>query len=108
LNDQIAILETMAPTDFIDFRGYLTTASGFQSLQFRLVENRLGLVESLRFKFNQQPYDYPFTDEESRTALKRSVDEPSMLRLIEAWLERTPGLVHYEHNEDTGTTVEYN
>jgi tryptophan 2,3-dioxygenase len=45
LNDQIAILETMAPTDFIDFRGYLSTASGFQSLQFRIMENKLGLAE---------------------------------------------------------------
>ena len=45
LNDQIAILETMAPTDFIDFRGYLSSASGFQSLQFRIIENKLGLVE---------------------------------------------------------------
>ena len=45
LNEQIAILETMAPTDFLDFRGYLTTASGFQSLQFRIFENKLGLAE---------------------------------------------------------------
>ena len=45
LNDQIHILETMAPTDFIDFRGYLSTASGFQSLQFRVFENNLGLAE---------------------------------------------------------------
>jgi tryptophan 2,3-dioxygenase len=45
LNDQIHILETMAPTDFIDFRGYLSTASGFQSLQFRVFENKLGLAE---------------------------------------------------------------
>ena len=45
LNDQISILETMAPTDFLDFRGFLSTASGFQSLQFRIVENKLGLAE---------------------------------------------------------------
>jgi tryptophan 2,3-dioxygenase len=44
-NDQIAILETMAPTDFLDFRGYLSSASGFQSLQFRLFENKLGINE---------------------------------------------------------------
>jgi tryptophan 2,3-dioxygenase len=43
LNDQIALLETMAPTDFLDFRGYLSTASGFQSLQFRIFENKFGL-----------------------------------------------------------------
>ena len=45
MNDQISILETMAPTDFLDFRGFLSTASGFQSLQFRIVENKLGLTE---------------------------------------------------------------
>ncbi len=45
LNDQIHILETMAPTDFIDFRGYLSTASGFQSLQFRIFENKIGIAE---------------------------------------------------------------
>ena len=37
------ILETMTPLDFMDFRGYLTAASGFQSLQFRLLENKLGV-----------------------------------------------------------------
>ena len=37
------ILETMAPLDFMDFRDYLSSASGFQSLQFRLLENKLGL-----------------------------------------------------------------
>lgn len=107
LNDQIAILETMAPTDFIDFRGYLATASGFQSLQFRLFENKLGLNESWRFKFNQQKYDYVFTDEESRERLRKSVEEPSLLKLIEAWLERTPGLVHFSVNE-SGKKIEYN
>ncbi len=45
MNDQIHILETMAPTDFIDFRGYLSTASGFQSLQFRCLEDKLGRAE---------------------------------------------------------------
>ena len=37
------ILETMTPLSFMDFRGYLTAASGFQSLQFRLLENKLGV-----------------------------------------------------------------
>ena len=40
---QIEILETMTPLDFLDFRDHLSTASGFQSLQFRLLENKLGL-----------------------------------------------------------------
>ena len=41
--EQIHVLETMTPLDFMDFRAYLSHASGFQSLQFRLLENRLGV-----------------------------------------------------------------
>lgn len=43
LVDQVMILETMTPLDFMEFRNYLSPASGFQSLQFRLIENKLGL-----------------------------------------------------------------
>jgi len=42
---QLDVLETMTPADFLDFRDYLFPASGFQSLQFRLIETRLGLAE---------------------------------------------------------------
>ncbi len=41
--DQIHVLETMTPLDFMDFRAFLSHASGFQSLQFRLLENKLGI-----------------------------------------------------------------
>lgn len=41
LVDQVMILETMTPLDFMDFRNYLRPASGFQSLQFRLLENKV-------------------------------------------------------------------
>ncbi|GFR97656.1 tryptophan 2,3-dioxygenase [Elysia marginata] len=43
--DQIDILETMTPLDFLEFRLQLSTSSGFQSLQFRLLENKLGVLE---------------------------------------------------------------
>ena len=46
LVDQVLILETMTPLDFMDFRDYLSSASGFQSLQFRLLENKLGIKVS--------------------------------------------------------------
>lgn len=97
----------MAPTDFIDFRGYLSTASGFQSLQFRVFENKLGLPESSRINFNKQKYDYLFTDEESKEAIRKSVEEPNLLKLIQAWLERTPGLVSVDYTE-CGKQIEYN
>ena len=41
----------MTPLNFMDFRDYLTSASGFQSLQFRLVENKLG-VKQVRSRLN--------------------------------------------------------
>lgn len=51
--DQVMILETMTPLDFMEFRGYLCPASGFQSLQFRLLENKLGVKQEHRVKYNQ-------------------------------------------------------
>jgi len=39
------ILETMTPLDFMEFRHYLSPASGFQSLQFRLLENKIGVKQ---------------------------------------------------------------
>ena len=53
---KVLILETMAPLDFMDFRDYLSSASGFQSLQFRLLENKLGLKVLLIF--NSDPLNF--------------------------------------------------
>ena len=50
---QVLILETMTPLDFMDFRDYLSSASGFQSLQFRLLENKLGIKVSRRVGSNE-------------------------------------------------------
>lgn len=41
----------------------------------------------MRIKFNQERYDYVF-DEESKELLKKTEEGPSLLRTIEAWLER--------------------
>ena len=46
LVDQIAVLETMMPTDFLAFRDHLMPASGFQSFQFRELEYVSGLKDS--------------------------------------------------------------
>ena len=43
LVDHMMVLETMTPLDFYEFRNYLAPGSGFQSLQFRLLENKLGV-----------------------------------------------------------------
>lgn len=97
--DQFLILETMTPLDFLEFRGSLATASGFQSLQFRLMENKLGIKEENRIKYNQQHYMRVFNDEESKKQLADSVSSPSLLNVVEKWLERTPGLVDLEKSD---------
>src|ERR1700752_5161292 len=43
LNQQVGILDTMTPLDFLEFRNLLIPSSGFQSTQFRLIEATLGL-----------------------------------------------------------------
>jgi len=45
LVQQIHVLETMRPADFLAFRAHLNPASGFQSVQFREVECALGLKD---------------------------------------------------------------
>src|SRR5690606_36110924 len=45
---KIDILETMTPLDFLDFRNMLRPASGFQSIQFKLLEAQLGLKMDAR------------------------------------------------------------
>ena len=45
LIEQIPVLETMSPQEFLEFRHNLAPASGFQSVQFREVECISGLKE---------------------------------------------------------------
>ncbi len=86
---QLDILETMTPLDFLDFRDLLVPASGFQSLQFRLLETRLGLRREERLNFEDRPYDARL-DDKARAALADAEGRPSLSDQIETWLERTP------------------
>jgi tryptophan 2,3-dioxygenase len=91
LIQQVDVLETMTPLDFLDFRDDLIPASGFQSVQFRLIENKLGMRRADRLQINDAPYTSRFTREDAARA-EASEKEPSLFDLIEDWLERTPFL----------------
>ncbi|HEY2763928.1 MAG TPA: tryptophan 2,3-dioxygenase family protein [Pseudonocardiaceae bacterium] len=91
LLDQIEVLETMTPLDFLDFRDELIPASGFQSVQFRLIENRLGLRPPHRLRIRGTTYLRVLSAEHAR-ALEASQHEPSLLDRVDRWLERTPFL----------------
>jgi tryptophan 2,3-dioxygenase len=91
LIEQLRVLETMTPLDFLEFRDYLIPASGFQSFQFRLIENKLGLSDKKRIQYNNA--DYLNTLEENhRKLIMETVKDPSMIELVGRWLERTPFL----------------
>ena len=92
LVDQVDILETMTPLDFMAFRDYLCPASGFQSLQFRLLENKLGVKQEHRVRYNQCYTRVFGKDPKAVEAIKRSEEEPSLSSLVQAWLARTPGV----------------
>ncbi len=91
LIEQINVMETLTAMDFLDFRQYLFPASGFQSLQFRIVENMLGLKQEQRLQYNNMPYDAVFADEQKKI-LQKSIEGKSLLHHIIEWLERTPFL----------------
>lgn len=92
---QVEVLETMTPLDFLEFRDLLIPASGFQSKQFRLIENRLGMRPQDRISMLGSSYKARFRDSERRE-LDASELEPSLFVLVERWLERTPFLADEE------------
>jgi tryptophan 2,3-dioxygenase len=91
LVQQIGVMETMTPLDFLDFRNYLFPASGFQSFQFREMEVMLGLKENRRTTYNNKPYHCVFASDK-KDALEDLEKGNSLFDLVEDWLERTPFL----------------
>ncbi len=89
LVDQIRVMETMTTLDFLDFRDDLLPASGFQSLQFRLLEAGLGVTPAHRMEVERQFFQSRLTTDQ-RAQLERAEAEPSLFKLVEAWLERMP------------------
>jgi tryptophan 2,3-dioxygenase len=89
LIDQINIMETMTSLDFMEFRDYLVPASGFQSLQFRLIEATLGIKAHHRMEVEKQFFTSRLKAED-RKVLEETENRISIFELIEAWLERMP------------------
>jgi tryptophan 2,3-dioxygenase len=81
LVEQVAVLETMAPQDFLTFRSELAPASGFQSVQFREIEFLSGLKDAGYIKALDGEGD-------GRARLQRRLDEPSLHDVFFALIER--------------------
>jgi tryptophan 2,3-dioxygenase len=91
LVDQIGVMETMTPLDFLEFRDLLIPASGFQSFQFRTLESRLGLMREARLKYNAADFDQSLKPEQ-RPAILGIEKEANLFACVDRWLERTPFL----------------
>jgi tryptophan 2,3-dioxygenase len=107
LIEQIDVLETMTPLDFLDFRDLLVPASGFQSFQFRLIENRLGVPPPARPLIEGAGYTTRFSDEHRRL-LEQSERQPTLFEQVQSWLERTPflSLAEFDFWQAYRSTVE--
>ncbi|MBX9941930.1 MAG: hypothetical protein K2Y32_21865 [Candidatus Obscuribacterales bacterium] len=81
LVQQIHILETMAPRDFLGFRDKLNPASGFQSSQFREIEFMAGLKEERFLQHFRQ-------DKEAYENLVKRFNEPSLEEVFYGYLRR--------------------
>lgn len=71
LLQQVEVLETMRPTDFLEFRNNLKPASGFQSWQFRELEFVSGWKDEAFLHHHQE-------DERAAQRLQKRWEEPSL------------------------------
>src|SRR5215468_464037 len=86
---QLDVLETMTPLDFLDFRDLLTPASGFQSVQFRLIEIRLGLRLEGRLIFDDRRFDLQLSESDRRRVAEAERGD-TLVDQLDRWLARTP------------------
>lgn len=84
---QIDVLETMTPLDFLDFREQLRPASGFQSFQFKILEAMMGL--KFEDRHGKDFYKRHLREEHINDIAKIEA-QPSLIDLINEWLERIP------------------
>lgn len=86
---QLSILETMTPMDFLEFRDLLIPASGFQSVQFREIEIKMGLNTRERFNVDREFFTGRLT-EKDKAHIETAESTHSLFNLMEKWLERLP------------------
>ena len=89
LIEQIEVIETITPLDFLEFRDLLVPASGFQSIMFKRIEIMMGIR-----KENRIPADCAFfktrLSYSDQKRLADAEDQPNLLELVDQWLQRAP------------------
>ncbi|MBB5209191.1 tryptophan 2,3-dioxygenase [Chiayiivirga flava] len=81
LSEQWSVLETLTPSEYLEFRHVLGPASGFQSLQYRLVEFLLGNKNADMLRV----FDH---DAAGHAELREALESPSLYDELLRWLAR--------------------
>lgn len=81
------VLSTLTPAEYLEFRGYLGQASGFQSFQYRLIEFALGNKSHHILEIYKQNRDL-------WSRLKEALHEPSLYDLSLQALSRAGFSIH--------------
>ena len=96
LFEQWGVLETLTPSEYAEFRGVLRFASGFQSLQYRMLEFQLGNKNAGMLKvFDHVPKD--------REKLREILEAPSIYDEFLRFLARNGHAVPTAHIERNWT-----
>ena len=92
LSEQWSVLATLTPTEYVQFRGALRSASGFQSLQYRLVEFLLGNKNHEMIKVFRH-------DPEGQETLRDALEAPSLYDEFLCFLARRGHAIDGHHCE---------
>jgi tryptophan 2,3-dioxygenase len=90
LIEQWAVLETMTPSEYLEFRGTLGPSSGFQSLQYRIMEFMLGNKNAAMLKV----FDH---DPAGQARLRGVLEAPSLYDEFLRYLARFGHAVPAQH-----------
>ncbi|PVB61766.1 tryptophan 2,3-dioxygenase [Labrenzia sp. 011] len=82
LNSAWDVLRTMTPSDYTRFRDALGVSSGFQSLQYRLIEFALGNRNRAMIK----PHEH---DAEGVALLRDELEQPSLYQVVLSFARRS-------------------
>ena len=104
LFEQWGVLATLTPSEYVKFRGVLGDASGFQSLQYRIIEFQLG-------NKNREMLDVFGHSPEQQERLRKVLEAPSLYDEFLRLLARRgypipPGAVERDWSEPAGRRPE--
>jgi tryptophan 2,3-dioxygenase len=89
LIEQIEVIETITPLDFLEFRDLLVPASGFQSIMFKKIEIMMGIRKENRIAADCEFFKTRLSYSDQKQ-LAEVEEEVNLFELVDKWLNRAP------------------